>query len=1170
MAKDGPKPSQRRLRKRPEPTPESTSPSPAPSRWRRRLLIGLVLLVALVGLAPMLATLSPVRNGLLAWATSGIQGSVSVGNLSLGWFSPITASDVTLSDAAGTPLVRVPSVAGEKSLVDFFWSRGDLGKFTLQGLQVDLVLRDDGSNLEDALAAWLKPKEQAVEGVDLELDVTDATVNIRSATTGEQWAMQQLALTLKLPRLATSALELNLTSSVAQRDASGPLSVKLTMRDAAAADGQAIKVGHVSVRAEQFPLALCQPFLRRAAPRSQLAGRLDADLSVDWGLDQAGQTRRIVSGQVSARQLMAAGPWFGADALRLARVDLPCQITWEGNQLLVNRLVATCDVGQISCQGSISNADRLLGGATTWQAIRTIGHGTTEIAGQIDLARLAQLLPQTLRVRGDTQLTSGLLNLQLSSRAQGEASVWQGRLEASRLAALHEGREVTWNQPLLVTLAAQDSPAGLVVDRVRCVSDFLQLDGSGKAEAFQLSGNFDLNRLATELSKFVKLDNLRLAGQGTTSLNWSAQPDGSLAAGGALKVNRFELATAGSPVWSDEQLVLAGSTTLARAGNGALGVKSAQASLTAGSDTCSLTLTSPVAPPLVAASWPANLNLEGNIAAWRTRLAPWLGALTSWEAAGQAKLSAAVKGSVAGVDLERSDLTIQNLQLRGPGLLINEPAARLRVAGAWSTTPARVAVREAIFDTSALTAQLRDAVLTWVRGAMTDASAKLSYEGDLAKLQAWFTDPAAVTNWNLAGALKGRGNVTSAGNKISGQLDTTIENLLATPRTGRQWREPSVSLTAAASLDRSTDTLEIEQLAFVSDLAEVRATGKVLELATRRSLEASGELKYDLEKLTRVLQSYNGPAMQLAGRESRAFSVSGSLAAWSDPGANNRALAVAERLTAHIDLGWQWANAYGIRLNGGVLETDLSGGLLQTKPLTLAINGGKLHVAPQVRLSQNAADLVLPAGPLVEQVEITPEMCNSGLKFVAPVLAEVAQAQGRFSVALDSCRVPMDSPATADVSGRLTIHSVEITPGPLVSEMAAVLGRNAPARLTKESQVLFRMVQGRIYHQGLELVFPDFSIRTQGSVGLDQSLSLLAEMPVPVGWIGNNPQLAATLKGQTIRVPIGGTLSRPQVDRQAFEQMAAQFIRSATEGTLLKEVNRGLDRLFSPMSPGSK
>ena len=44
----------------------------------------------------------------------------------------------------------------------------------------------------------------------------------------------------------------------------------------------------------------------------------------------------------------------------------------------------------------------------------------------------------------------------------------------------------------------------------------------------------------------------------------------------------------------------------------------------------------------------------------------------------------------------------------------------------------------------------------------------------------------------------------------------------------------------------------------------------------------------------------------------------------------------------------------------------------------------------------------------------------------------------------------------------------------------------------------------------MELIFPDFTIRTKGSVGIDdQTLSLLAEMPIPPKWLQNNPLAAS-------------------------------------------------------------
>ena len=142
----------------------------------------------------------------------------------------------------------------------------------------------------------------------------------------------------------------------------------------------------------------------------------------------------------------------------------------------------------------------------------------------------------------------------------------------------------------------------------------------------------------------------------------------------------------------------------------------------------------------------------------------------------------------------------------------------------------------------------------------------------------------------------------------------------------------------------------------------------------------------------------------------------------------------------------------------------------------------------------------------------------------------------------------------------MVIHSAQIGPGPLVKELAVLLGRASPAQIRRESEVDFRMVRGRVYHQGMELEFPDLSIRTYGSVGLDQTLVVMAEMPVPPKWLGNN-MLGLALKDQTIKLPIGGTLSRPEIDRRELDRLSGQFLQRAARNVLGDEVSRQLEQL---------
>ena len=460
----------------------------------------------------------------------------------------------------------------------------------------------------------------------------------------------------------------------------------------------------------------------------------------------------------------------------------------------------------------------------------------------------------------------------------------------------------------------------------------------------------------------------------------------------------------------------------------------------------------------------------------------------------------------------------------------------------------------------------------------------VSLRGDLARLQTWFRDPREPAGLQLAGRCEGQLQVAHAQGATSATLDAVIDDLVATPQAGQPWREQQVRITGKAAYDSAADRVQLTRFVVASDALKVDASGHVARVSHEREVQLSGKLDYDLEQITKIMQPFVGEGVRLTGRESRTFELTGPLASATpatsslpanSPAAANGAAANRPaddnawlvRLSGRAGLGWKSADIYGFPIGQGELEARLSDGMLRISPLDLAVSEGRLKLAPSVRLSPSPAELYLPAGPLAEQVRITPEMCSQGLMYVAPVLAGVTQAQGRFSIDMDGCRLPLADFASGDAAGKLTVHSVEIGPGPLVQELAVLMGRASPAKLKRESQVEFRLVQGRVYHRGMELIFPEFTVRTYGSVGLDKTVAIMAEMPVPPKWIGNNP-LGSALKDQTIQLPIGGTLSQPKIDSKVLDKLAAQFIRKAGEGLLRNELNRQLDRFLPTLPQG--
>ena len=116
--------------------------------------------------------------------------------------------------------------------------------------------------------------------------------------------------------------------------------------------------------------------------------------------------------------------------------------------------------------------------------------------------------------------------------------------------------------------------------------------------------------------------------------------------------------------------------------------------------------------------------------------------------------------------------------------------------------------------------------------------------------------------------------------------------------------------------------------------------------------------------------------------------------------------------------------------------------------------------------------------------------------------------------------LPIGDLKKANATGRLTIHSMAIGPGRMTHELATFLSRETPAQLRNESVVPFQVVNGRVYHKDLELIFPDLTIRSSGSIGLiDDTMDITVQMPVPPKWQAGGGLVANATRDQTISVP---------------------------------------------------
>ncbi len=208
---------------------------------------------------------------------------------------------------------------------------------------------------------------------------------------------------------------------------------------------------------------------------------------------------------------------------------------------------------------------------------------------------------------------------------------------------------------------------------------------------------------------------------------------------------------------------------------------------------------------------------------------------------------------------------------------------------------------------------------------------------------------------------------------------------------------------------------------------------------------------------------------------------------------------------------------------------------------------------------------ILPGTPL-QRVNLTPALCDVGLKFVAPIVSDVAWTRGEVSLELDQCQIPLDAPAAAAVQGRVTLHAVETglknpLSQQLVQMIANVVKKQPPeaVRLADQSVIEFLVQDQKVQHSGLAFGFPELSpdlvVRTQGTVGFDKQIDLLAEIPLPTKLLGDRP-LAQVLGDKPLSLPITGTLDAWKVgagEGQLAEQLLGKLMESPSLQNLSTE-----------------
>lgn len=1111
-------------------------------RWQRWLVAAGVLTAAIV-FFPAIAARSPLARWLVARAAADLDGTASVASLRLGWLSAPVVDGIEIRDRQDRALVQVKCVRAERNLLGLLLNPRKVGRIVVERPVVHVVYDGVKTNLEEVFSEWIHGEGSAFQGIDVELEVVGATLTLTDSRSKESWQVDSFDLKAVLPDGPADPATLKAQGRIAARRRAGRIGIDATWRQAVESDDPLAALEALETRLDGAPLEMLAPLVAKAAPETELGGQVDALVRCKVTSGAAGPALAIEA-SLAADGLVLAGPALRGDRLLLDRVESTGRATWRGGLVEIDFLRVETGLGNLLVSGGFDLADQSFAAAA-----RSLAEQTYHVEGSVDLPALAASLPHTLRLQEGTRIESGSATVVLGSRRQGAGMRWDGRFELSRLSGVRQGRSVNWPEPILATLAASKDGAGLSIERLECRARHFRFDASGTSERLAGSADFHLAALAEEASQLIDLGRLKIAGDGHGRFEWRREGASGYSAEAAFQMKQFVLASGGQPEWSEPELSLAVNARGRRAEGDRIGLESAGVELRAGDDQAVARLAAPVSDLRGKGPWPIEFQASGDLARLEARARPLL-PRGDWRLAGRFTASGKLTCEEEQAMLTGTRIELEGLALQGPQLNFQQSKSELVVGSAqWRWKDHRLDVPLAVFSGASLGVGLEPLRAAWSQGELCELDATVAVRTTLDRVQEWATArEAAQPAWLVRGRLAGRATVRGDEGRLRVEADAAVEEFSALHASGKRLAEPAMRLTAAGSYDLGGGVLQLERMKLDSNAAAVEVAGNIAWDGPAARLALDGQCRYDMARLSELGRVQFGVPVYAAGHETSPLLYRGPLA-----------LAEAE---ARFGLAWAEAEIMGFRFGPGELETHLSGGLLRAAPLEVDVSQGRLHVVPQVRFGGEGAVLEVGGGRVADQVRISPQMCAGALQYIAPPLAGVAAAEGKFSIDLDECRIPLDFPERGSLAGRMTVHSVAIGPGPLVHQLATALGLGGTAQLSRESTVPFRMVQGRVYHRDLQLVFDDVTVTTHGSVGLDQSLALVVEMPVPAKWRTGNATLDLALKNQTIRLPVGGSLLQPAIDQRELERQTGQFLQGAARNVIEDELHRQLERLL--------
>jgi len=1149
---------------------------PKRRKGRRRfwwiVAIVLAVLVALVWTAPYLLSTAAGARIAADLISDRLKGTVRIEGLSLSWLGPCSVKGISLLDTQGREVLAAAEVTYSGGVWRALTDGERLGEIRVDSPTATLLLDEQWvpSSLIEAMTL-LRPSAE-VPPVAGEIILSDGAVTLVRPD-GRSYQLSRIEVEVDLKTLDAITAEMT-----AQRPAGGVISATGSLEGL-------VSSGQIDLTGAKLSLAASTKRNVQLAPLLAFAG---GPTSVGAGVGLRSVTATWENGpwqihcDVALRQLRSLD-W--GDRVRPMGLSISGDATVDGG-VITAVVQVTGQAGKLHA-GNVHTevhdlpwrqllswpVERVLAAVFAGEDL-ALPEFTVKANATIHLPALAAAVPSLLGVLPGVEITSGTVTASDLALHGGRLPSVAGRAVLEGLAARRDGETIRCAPASVYLAAAVVAQAGLQIDKasVRTGSSWVSADGP--ANRLQSQFNVKLATLQATLGKVFDLSFLPAEGTvaGTIDVT-SAEADRlGLTFGVGSTDLRFR---------PGEDRPALREATFEGTGHVLLeGSRPAKLVVEKGA----LTLPDELDASVTGIYDFGSGGFEAKVAVHHGRVeslgrwAEMLGAHAG-VGAGCAGVLVIHEASVTRADADSPVLSTGRGSVTG--LLVDGKAVGPDdevIALQWSdlAVGGDLKLREAKLESmSGSMAKVTATNVRWTFAEELPLTSHIVFSGDLAPCLAV---AAPLAKWERVPPMAGRvdftGDVEVQGGRIG--LDGTggVDDF----RFGKgdvALRKQRLRVSLRGGVDRAAGRIDFEKLdvldtAARSTLLSLDAGSSISDYRGKRVLDLHGSYNGSWADLMVLLHEYvpaTAGRVELTGTTGGRFTITGPA---NQPELRPRF----HSASAAAGVTWSGGRALQLPLGLAALSPTMADGQITLPATIIDAGGGKLRLGGVLDLRSKTRTLRLPGETKVlENVQLTPQLCNELLARVNPIFAGMVQVQGAVSLELTDLELPLakDALKAGQGKGHLDLTAIRAQPAGL---LGSLLQLTAPIHQglvgLKIDGVDFEIRDGRVSYKNFTISpAPGIKLRFRGSVGFDDTMDLWVSMPVTVpllrrfGVFGSLGDYVRVLSEVRVEVPIVGLRLAPRLDLSKVDVLA--LLRQAAQMLLAEKVGNILEGVFVPV-----